>query len=227
VPEFHPSIGDAIGYAMAHNIRLAREGASGPDSPSTARFVGPAAALRDLADQLTEEAAPAEAARIVQQILDPETGVLAALTDLTAAATDWARARLTFDNPHRNPGFELWKRLNGCTSMLAEIGLDLRTAPSEIAASPQAPVDSTHHDFIRRRRDNTSGSRAASGSDGLSVLSTPGAMESYSDFQDAEANRQRAARSASPNATARNSGASDHGPAQPAPARPDRAQRSR
>ncbi|MGW4991732.1 hypothetical protein ACWEQ3_29400 [Streptomyces mirabilis] len=40
MPEFYPSIGEAIGAAMQHNIRLAYGGkASGPDAPLQARHL--------------------------------------------------------------------------------------------------------------------------------------------------------------------------------------------
>lgn len=224
VPEFYPSIDEAMGAAMAYNIRLAHGTPSPNAATATARTTDPAAALHQLADRLTETASPAEVSQLLDQVLDPKTGVLAALTEVTAAATDWARARLSFESPHHNPGFDLWVRLNGCTSMLAEINHDLRNAPQEVTARPRDPVDSRHHDFVHRRRDRDS--RPTLDPERLSVLSELGAMDTYAGFKSEQAARQRAARSLSPRA-----GAQTTGPAissQPPPsAAPGRSPRTR
>lgn len=219
VREFYPSIGEAMGAAMAHNIQLAH----GTPRPNAAVATDPAAALRQLADRLTETASPVEVSQLLDQVLAPETGVLAALTEVTAAATDWARARLSFENPDHNPGFDLWMRLNGCTSMLAEINHDLRSAAQEATVRPHDPVDSRHHDFIQRRRDPDSS--PAPDAERLSVLSEPGAMDTYSGFKNEQAARQRVARSHSPLASAQTTNAAS---AQPPPsAAPGRTPRTR
>ncbi|MFI9274001.1 hypothetical protein ACIGXM_25330 [Kitasatospora sp. NPDC052896] len=137
--------------------------------------------------------------QVLHEVLDPEHGILGALTEVTAAATDWVRARVTFDDPYDNPAFALWMRLNGCTSMLTEIHHDLRQAPQEAAAVPRAPVGSNRPEFLQRRRGTTG--ITARGPAEPSVLSAPGAMDSYDQYKQEQATaRLHAARASSPTA---------------------------
>lgn len=70
MPEFYPSIGEAMGAAMQHNIRLAQGGeAPGSDTPLQVRYLPhPSANPRSapgMIARLTETATPHEVAGIV------------------------------------------------------------------------------------------------------------------------------------------------------------------
>ena len=119
MPEFYPSIGDAVGAAMQHNIRLAYgHKASGPDASLQARRLPHPSAdpysVPEMIARLTETATPHEVAGILEEV-NGTLGALPQLTELVAAAADWTRARLTFENPHHNPTFETWTRLAAAT----------------------------------------------------------------------------------------------------------------
>lgn len=111
MPEFYPSIGEAVGAAMQHNIRLAHGGrASGADKPLHGRYLPHPSAdpysVPGMIARLTETASPDEVAAIVEEVTGALTGALPQLTELVAAAADWTRARLQFDDPHHNATFE-------------------------------------------------------------------------------------------------------------------------
>ncbi|MET8273091.1 hypothetical protein ACWD7C_12940 [Streptomyces sp. NPDC005134] len=141
MPEFYPRIGDAIGAAMQHNIRLAHGGAaSGSSTPLQIRHLPHPSAdphsVPGMIARLTETATPHEVAGIIEEVNGALVGALPQLTELVAAAADWTRARLTFKNPHHNPTFETWTRLAAATHMLRDVQEELEVAESMIAACP-------------------------------------------------------------------------------------------
>ncbi|MFE7271789.1 hypothetical protein [Streptomyces sp. NPDC057623] len=102
MPEFYPSIGEAIGAAIQHNIRLAHGGeASGSDTPLQVRHLPHPSAdpysVPGMIARLTETATPHEVAGIIEEVNRALVGALPQLTELVAAAADWTRARLTFE----------------------------------------------------------------------------------------------------------------------------------
>ncbi|AEW95131.1 MULTISPECIES: hypothetical protein [Streptomycetaceae] len=199
MPEFYPSIGEAIGAAMQHNIRLAHgTETSGSDKPLQARYLPPPAAdphsVPGMIARLTETATPDEVAEIIEDVNGALVGALPQLTELVAAAADWTRVRLTFDDPHHNPAFETWTRLAAAHGMLQDVQEQLEIAADGIAACPAELTDPRHHEMVNvlRTREllhDVLGSGA--------VDEAPARAKG-----DPEANRQRAARISSPNAAA-------------------------
>ncbi|MFF3750554.1 hypothetical protein ACFYYH_08860 [Streptomyces sp. NPDC002018] len=192
MPEFHPTIGDAIGAAMAHNIRLAHSNepttASPPNRP--APYSVPGMLIR-----LTETTAPADVARMVEEITSPLFGALPQVTELVATTADWTRSRLNFDNPFHNPVFEVWQRLAVCTQLLREAAEELDDAYAGIAACPAALSDPKHQDMVHilRTREGNDDTFPAPGAPAESTaVGRP----------HAEPNQQRAADAASPRSAA-------------------------
>ncbi|MFE7124914.1 hypothetical protein [Streptomyces sp. NPDC057617] len=219
MPEFHPTIGDAIGAAMAHNIRLAHSNepatAAPPNRPDP--YSVPGMLLR-----LTETTAPADVARMVEEITSPLFGVLPQVTELVATTADWTRSRLNFDGPLHNPVFEVWQRLAVCTSLLQDAIEELDDAYAGIAACPAALSDPKHQDMVRILRTRE-------GED--DIFTTPGqppAEPTAFQHPQAESTRQQAASAASPRATAQGAtpSATVHTGTQP-PATPTRPPRTR
>lgn len=108
MPESYPSIGEAVGAAMQHNIRLARgKAASGSEKPLQVRYLPHTAAdpysVPGMIARVTETATPEEVAGIVEEVNGALVGVLPQLTELVAAAADWTQALLAFDDPHHRP----------------------------------------------------------------------------------------------------------------------------
>src|SRR5262249_37898303 len=134
VSEFYPSIGEAVGAAMAHNIRLAHGSQpSVSDAPLQARYIPRPSAdphsVPGMIARLTETAAPHEVASIVEEVPGPLVGAFPQLTELVAAAADWARARLDFDDPqHHHLPFEAWKRLAAAHTLLLDAEEQLKIA---------------------------------------------------------------------------------------------------
>ncbi|MFD4542950.1 hypothetical protein [Streptomyces bauhiniae] len=104
MPDYYSSIGEAVGAAKRHNIRLAHPDVV-PSSrrPLQVRHLPGAAAdpysIPGMIARLTEDASPAEVAAFMEEL----NGALPELTELVAAAADWTRARLAFDNPYLTP----------------------------------------------------------------------------------------------------------------------------
>ena len=164
MPEFYPSIGDAVGAAMHHNIRLAHGGkASGSDTPPQVRYLpSPSAdpySIPGMIARLTETATPDEVAGIIEEINGALVGALPQLTELVAAAADWARVRLDFDDTHHNPAFETWTRLAAAHGMLRDAQEQLEIAEDGIAACPAELSEPRHHEMVNvlRTREPTSG----------------------------------------------------------------------
>ncbi|MEU6664025.1 hypothetical protein [Streptomyces sp. NPDC046821] len=75
-------------------------------------------------------------------------GALPQLTELVAAAADWTRVRLTFDDPHHIPTFETWTRLAAAHGMLQGVGEQLEVAEDGVTACPAERTDPRHHKMV-------------------------------------------------------------------------------
>ncbi|MFJ8602230.1 hypothetical protein ACWEQC_34440 [Streptomyces shenzhenensis] len=222
MPEFYPSIGDAVGAAMQHNIRLAYGGkASGPDAPLQVRHLPHPSAdpysVPGMIARLTETATPHEVAGIIEEV-NGALGALPQLTKLVAAAADWTRARLTFENPHHNPTFETWTRLAAATRMLRDVQEELVVAEDMIGACPVQLSDPKYHDEVPALRTREPLSDVL-GNDAVADNKPPA-------IQNPEADRCRAARASSLHAgtqrTAPSVGATSQPPASTPPPRSPR-----
>lgn len=140
------------------------------------------------------------------------------LTELVAAAADWTRARLNFENPHHNPTFETWTRLAAVTRMLRDVQEELEVAEDMIAACPAELGDPRYRDEVPALRTRE-------------VLSDGLGDDAVADNQPSaapspEAGRQRADRASSPHAaiqrTAPSAGAASEPPTSASPPRPPR-----
>ncbi|MGW4991731.1 hypothetical protein ACWEQ3_29395 [Streptomyces mirabilis] len=109
-----------------------------------------------------------------------------------AAAADWTRARLTFENPHHNPTFETWTRLAAATRMLRDVQEELEVAEDMIAACPAELGDPRYRDEVPALRTRELLSDVL-GDDAVADTQPSAA-------QSPEAGRQRAARASSPHA---------------------------
>ncbi|WP_441245286.1 hypothetical protein [Kitasatospora sp. McL0602] len=151
MPDHYSSIGEAIGAAMKHNIRLAHGPAADP--PLQVRYFPPPAAdpysMPGMISRLEVTASPRDVAGIVEEATGVLVGPLPQLTELVAASADWARARLDFDVPHDNPAFDVWARLASAHKMLAHAQEDLDAAIDGIAALPAGLSDPRHHDVVQ------------------------------------------------------------------------------
>jgi hypothetical protein len=154
VPEFYPSIGEAIGAAMQHDIRLAHGSeTSGSDKPLQVRYLPHPSAdpysVPGMIARLTETATPNEVAGIIEEVNRALVGALPQLTELVATAADWTRVRLAFDDPHHNPTCETWTRLAAAHGMLRDVQEQLGIAEDGIAACPAELTDPRHHEMVK------------------------------------------------------------------------------
>ncbi|MFE1363804.1 hypothetical protein ACFW84_06105 [Streptomyces anulatus] len=166
MPEYYSSIGEAVGAAMQHNIRLAhRSAAPGSDKPLQVRHLPNASAdpysVRGMISRLHEDASPDEVAGIIKEVNGALAGALPELTELVASAADWTRARLDFDDPHHNPTFETWTRLAAAYGMLQ----DVRELLDDVLDAEAAPAPSAARNFDS---DRQRAARASSPSAGTS-----------------------------------------------------------
>jgi hypothetical protein len=80
VPESYPSIGEAVGAAMAHNIWLAHGGGAPADPPLPVRFIPHPSAdpysVPGMIARLTEDASPNEVAAILEEVNGALIGAL-------------------------------------------------------------------------------------------------------------------------------------------------------
>ncbi|MET8378379.1 hypothetical protein [Streptomyces microflavus] len=212
MPEYYSSIGEAVGAAMQHNIRLAhRSAAPGSDKPLQVRHLPSASAdpysVRGMISRLHEDASPDEVAGIIEEVNGALVGALPELTELVASAADWTRARLDFDDPQHNPTFETWTRLAAAYGMLQDVREQLEVAEDGLAACPAERTDPRHHQMVnvlrsRELLDDVLGAEAAP---------APSAA------RNADSDRQRAARASSPHAGAAPSTGSPPATAAPPP----------
>ncbi|MYV68908.1 hypothetical protein GT043_23795 [Streptomyces sp. SID2131] len=142
MPEYYSSIGEAIGAAMQHNIRLAHRSAPPrPEKPLQVRHLSSASAdpysVRGMIARLTEDATPDEVAGILEEVNDTLTGALSELSELVGAAADWTRVRLEFPLPvAHNPTWETWKRLAAAHDYLKDVRRELEAAEDGVAECP-------------------------------------------------------------------------------------------
>ncbi|MGW0564655.1 hypothetical protein ACWDZ4_29630 [Streptomyces sp. NPDC003016] len=221
MPEFYPSIGEAVGAAMQHNIQLVHGSeTSGSDKPLQVRHLPHPSSdpysVPGMIARLTETATPDEVAGIIEEVNGALVGALPQLTELVAAAADWTRVRLAFDDPHHNPTFETWTRLAAAHGMLRDVQEQLEIAEDGIAACSAGLTDPRHHKMVNVLRTREM----------LSDVLGAGAVGSVPTPADgnAEANRQRAARTFSPNAAAQRTtspaSSADAAPSTPPPRAP-------
>jgi len=221
MPESYPSIGEAVGAAMAHNIRLAHGSGAPAEPPLQVRFIPRPSAdpysVPGMIARLTEDASPNEVATIIEEVNGALTGALPQLTELVAAAADWTRARLRFDDPHHNPTYETWTYLAAAHDMLGDVQETLEIAEDRLSACPAERTDHRHHDKVRVLRTTELLS---------DVLGAGPEAEAASPAdQSPEVNRQRAARIPSPRAAAQcttPSAKTAEAPANPSPSRTPR-----
>ncbi|WP_229902129.1 hypothetical protein [Streptomyces zaomyceticus] len=98
--------------------------------------------------RLTDDATPDEVAGIIEEVNGALVGALPQLTELVAAAADWTRVRLAFDDPHHNPVFETWTRLAAAHVMLQNVQEQLAATEDGIAACPAERTDPRFHDSV-------------------------------------------------------------------------------
>ncbi|MEV6474895.1 hypothetical protein [Streptomyces sp. NPDC051657] len=194
MPEYYSSIGEAVGAAMQHNIRLAhRSAAPGSDKPLQVRRLPSASAdpysVRGMISRLHEDASPDEVAGIIEEVNGALVGALPELTELVASAADWTRARLDFDDPHHNSTFETWTRLAAAYGMLQDVREQLEVAEDGLAACPAERTDPRHHqmvnvlrsrELLRLRPHGAGGRRSPRASDTSIRRTAPGARASTS-----------------------------------------------
>ncbi|MFF4757814.1 hypothetical protein [Streptomyces sp. NPDC001292] len=195
MPEYYSSIGEAVGAAMQHNIRLAhRSVAPGSDKPLQIRHLPGASAdpysVREMIARLNEDATPDEVAGIIEEVNDALVGALPELTELVAAAADWTRARLDFDDPHHNPTFETWTRLAAAYGILQDVREQLEVAEDGVAACPAERTDPRHYERVNVLRSREL----------LDDVLGAEAVPAPSSVQSPGSDRQRAARASSPHA---------------------------
>ncbi|MFE3881858.1 hypothetical protein ACFXPQ_02850 [Streptomyces lydicus] len=192
MPEFYPSIGEAVGAAMQHNIRLAHgTETSGSDKALQVHYLPHPTAdahfVPGMIARVTETATPEEVAGVVEEVNGALVGVLPQLTELVAAAADWTRVRLAFDAPHHHPAFGTWTRLAAAHGMLRDVQEQLEVAADGIAACPAKRTDPRHREMVNVLRTREL----------LDDILGAGAPPAD---RNPEADRQRAARTPSPQA---------------------------
>ncbi|WP_405988378.1 hypothetical protein [Streptomyces sp. NBC_00986] len=216
MPQSYPSMGEAVAAAMQHNIRLAYgDPLPGSDSsPRVRPLPRPSAdphSVSGMIARLTETAAPSEVAALIEEV----NGALPQLTELVAATADWTRVRLEFDDPHSNATFETWTRLAAARGMLRDVQEALESAVVGIAVCPAEPTDPRHHDMVNAlRTDEQLGDALGTDTVAVPAERNPGT------------NRQRAARTGSPQAVAHRTTPSPSPPQASADPSPPRAPRT-
>lgn len=222
MPDYYSSIGEAVGAAMAHNIRLAHGEPTGPGAPLQVRYlphppVDPYSVPGMIA-RLTEDATPQDVAGILEEANGALVGVLPQLSELVAAAADWTRLRLTtLGEPHRELVFETWTRLAAARGLLRDVEENVEAAQDLVTAIPGDLRDPRCLDEIPALRTHELLSNVL-GKGAPPADQPPAAL-------DAAADQQRAARSSSPHASAHRaaaSGTASTGPPIPPPASPPR-----
>ncbi|MBT2491980.1 hypothetical protein J7E96_26320 [Streptomyces sp. ISL-96] len=193
MPEFYSSIGEAVGAAMQHNIRLAyRSVAPSSDKPLQFRHLPSASAdpyaVPGMIARLTEDATPKEVAGIIEEVNGALVGALPQLTEHVAAAADWTRVRLAFDDSHHNPVFETWTRLAAAHVMLQDVQEQLAAAEDGIAACPAERTDPRYHERVNVLRTREL----------LDDVLGAGPVAAAPPARDADADRRRAARTSTP-----------------------------
>ncbi|WP_326765308.1 hypothetical protein OG978_12595 [Streptomyces sp. NBC_01591] len=165
---------------------------------------------------LAEDASPAEVAEILEGVNGALVGALPQLTELVAAAADWTRVRLSFDDPHHNPAFETWTRLAAALGMLQDVREQLEVAEDGFAACPAERTDPRLHEMVnvlrtRELLDDVLGAGP--------VAAAPSAPDPgfVGEVVDPESRRLAAARQVSPVTTTAGIATSTASPAAPSP----------
>ncbi|WP_405848497.1 hypothetical protein [Streptomyces sp. NBC_01518] len=224
MPQSYPSMGGAVAAAMQHNIRLAYgDPLPAPHTPLQARALPHPSidphSVPGMIARLTETATPSAVAGIVEEVNGALVGAVPQLTELVAAAADWTRVRLEFDDPHSSVTFETWTRLAAAHGMLRDVQEQLEIAGDGIAACPAELTDPRHHKAVNVLR-----TRELPG-DVLGAEAVAAAVPPVG--RDPGVNRQRAARGASPQAAAHRTTPSASSSEVPASSSPPRVPRTR
>ncbi|WP_432063499.1 hypothetical protein [Streptomyces sp. S1] len=158
MPEYYSSIGEAVGAAMQHNIRLAHRSAPPrPDTSLKVRHLPSASAdphsIRGMIARLTEDATPDEVAGILEEVNDTLVGALSELSELVGAAADWTRVRLEFPLPvAHNHTWETWKRLAAAHDYLKDVRRELEAAEDGVAECPVEHGNPQHYAKVHTLR---------------------------------------------------------------------------
>ncbi len=160
--------------------------------------------------RLTEDATPDEVAGIIEDVNGALVGARSQLTELVAAAADWTRARLAFDDPHHSPAFATWTRLAAANGVLRDIQEQLEIAEDGVAACPVERADPRHHEMVSVLR----------GRELLDDVIGTGTVPAPASDRGPEVNRKRAARTSSPLASPRRPSSTTSTPPPTAPPRP-------
>ncbi|MFJ5875312.1 hypothetical protein ACIQD1_11385 [Streptomyces sp. NPDC093088] len=158
MPEYYSSIGEAVGAAMQHNIRLAHRSAPPrPDTSLKGRHLPSASAdphsIRGMIARLTEDATPDEVAGILEEVNDTLVGALSELSELVGAAADWTRVRLEFPLPvAHNHTWETWKRLAAAYDYLKDVRRELEAAEDGVAECPVEHGNPQHYAKVHTLR---------------------------------------------------------------------------
>ncbi|WP_033819828.1 hypothetical protein [Kitasatospora sp. MBT63] len=154
MPEHYSSIGEAVGAAMQHNIRLAHRDQQTltADQPLQVRYIPPPTAdprsLPGMVVRLEEDASPGDVAAIFEETTSALVGPLTQLTELVAAGADWARARVDFASPGYNLSYDTWARLATAHQALLTVREDLETTTARIPDCPAEPSRSGHSETM-------------------------------------------------------------------------------
>ncbi|WP_435190996.1 hypothetical protein [Streptomyces sp. bgisy126] len=159
MPEYYSNIGEAVGAAMQHNIRLAHRSAlPRPDTSLQVRHLPSASAdphsIRGMIARLTEDATPDEVAGILEEVNDTLVGALSELSELVGAAADWTRVRLEFpaDPEVYYPTWETWKQLAAAHDYLKDVRRELEAAEDGVAECPVEHGNPQHYAKVHTLR---------------------------------------------------------------------------
>ncbi|WP_051816775.1 hypothetical protein [Kitasatospora sp. NRRL B-11411] len=140
--------------------------------------------LPELTARLSGTATPAEVADVldaVNTVSADRAGILPQLTDLLATAANWSRARVDATHPDYNPASVAWEQLANAHHYLRNVEVLLGRVQDHLDDCTGAVVDPAHRYGVAfRTRELPHGA-------------------ANPEHSDAEAKRQQAARSSSPN----------------------------
>lgn len=147
MPEYYSSIGEAVGAAMQHNIRLAhRSVAPGSDKPLQVRHLPSASAdpysVRGMISRLHEDTSPDEVAGIIEEVNGALVGALPELTELSPlpptglAPVSTSTTRITIRLSRRGPD---WQPRTGCSRTSVSSWKSPRTVSLPVPQSAQTP----------------------------------------------------------------------------------------
>lgn len=148
MPEYYSSIGEAVGAAMQHNIRLAhRSAAPGSDKPLQVRHLPSASAdpysVRGMISRLHEDASPDGLAGIIEEVNGALVGALPEMTlnssplpptGLAPISTSTTRVTIRLSRRGRD-----WPPLAECSRTSVSSWRSPRTVSPPVPQSAQTP----------------------------------------------------------------------------------------